>query len=149
MDEVRHLDLTGAGLDFLRTEIDTGLTLSNIAPYRLAGMTMNTNSPDSFSIAKFVVEGVVKDDQGNPVEGAALHICKEVVYSNSSGHFQVRFPRHGPYPPSVAPEEFITSGVFETVSAPHEVRAESEDSATDIVITLRHALRPPAQLNHP
>jgi hypothetical protein len=117
--------------------------------YRLAGMTMNANSPDSFSIAKFVVQGMVKDDQGNPVEGAALHIGKEVVYSDSSGHFQVRFPRHGPYPLSVVPEEFITNGVFETVSAPHEVRAESEDSATDIAITLRHAVRPPAQVNHP
>src|SRR6266571_6408418 len=41
--------------------------------YRFRGMMMNAQA-DSFSIAKYLVQGVVKDDQGIPVEGATLHI---------------------------------------------------------------------------
>jgi hypothetical protein len=108
--------------------------------YRIRGMSINANSPDSFSIAKYVVEGVVKDDRGIPVEGAALHIGREVVYTDSSGRFTVRFSKHGPFPISIAPEEFITNGVYEVVSALPEARAESEDNATDLQIMVRRVL---------
>jgi hypothetical protein len=60
------------------------------------GMAVNAVSPDSFSIAKYMIQGVVQDDQGLPVEGAALHVGKEVVYTDSSGRFQARFSKHGP-----------------------------------------------------
>src|SRR6266581_7056197 len=66
--------------------------------YRVSGMVFNANSPDSFSIAKYVVQGIVKDDQGLPVEGAALHIGKQVAYTDSSGRFMVRFSKRGPFP---------------------------------------------------
>jgi len=108
--------------------------------YRMSGM-MSTHS-ETFSIAKFLVQGVVKDDQGNPVEGAALHIGKEVVYSDSTGAFLVRMGKHGPFPLSVVPEEFITNGVYETVSAPSTVRAETDDAAVNLEIVIR---RVPAQ----
>jgi hypothetical protein len=65
------------------------------------------------------------------------HIGKEVVYSDSVGHFLVRLSKHGPFPLSVAPEEFITNGVYEAVSAPAEVRAETEDAATSLEIVVR------------
>jgi hypothetical protein len=110
--------------------------------YRFRGMMMNTNS-NSFSIAKYVVQGDVRDDQGLPVEGAALHIGKEVVYSDSSGHFMVRFGKRGPFPLSVAVEEFITNGIFAVVSAPSPVSAENEERATDVHVVVRRV--PPAQ----
>jgi len=110
--------------------------------YRVAGM-MSAHS-ETFSIAKFLVQGVVKDDQGNPVEGAALHIGKEVVYSDSTGAFLVRLGKHGPFPLSVVPEEFITNGVFETVSAPSTVRAETDDAAATLAIVIRRV--PPQQV---
>lgn len=113
--------------------------------YRFRGI-MNANSPDTFSMAKYVIQGVVKDDQGSPVEGAALHIAKEVAYSDSTGHFMVRFSRRGPFPLSVALDEFITTGIYEVVSAPAEVRAESEDSVSDIEIVVRHVRPPQAKL---
>ena len=113
--------------------------------YRFRGMTMNANS-DSFSIAKYVVQGVVKDDQGSPVEGAALHIGKEVVYTDSSGHFMARFSKRGPFPLSVAPEEFINNGVYEVVSAPSQVSAETEDNATDVQVVVRRVPPPQAKL---
>jgi hypothetical protein len=109
--------------------------------YRFRGMM--TAQAETFSIAKYLVQGVVKDDHGIPVEGAALHVGKEVVYTDSSGRFLVRFSKRGPFPLSVAPEEFITNGVYEAVSAPSEVKAETEDTATDVEVVVR--LVPPPQ----
>ena len=103
--------------------------------YRMSGM-MSSHS-ETFSIAKFMVQGVVKDEQGNPVEGAALRIGKEVVYSDSTGAFLARMGKHGPFPLSVVPEEFITNGVYETVSAPSTVRAETDDAAANLEIVIR------------
>lgn len=114
--------------------------------YRTRGMVMNANSPDSFSISKYVIQGVVVDDQGAPVEGAALHIGKQVAYTDSSGHFMLRFSKRGSFPLSLAPEEFITNGVYEVVSAPSEVHAESEDNATDVQVVVRRVPPPQAKL---
>src|SRR5258708_37419902 len=113
--------------------------------YRFRGMMMNANS-DSFSIAKYVVQGVVDDDQGAPVEGAALHIGKEVAYTDSSGRFLVRFSKRGPFPLSVVPEEFITNGAYEVVSAPSQVSAESEDNSRDVQVVVRRVPPPQAKL---
>ena len=110
--------------------------------YRMSGMISSARS-ETFSIAKFLVQGVVKDDQGNPVEGAALHIGKEVVYSDSTGAFLVRMGKHGPFPLSVAPDEFITNGAYETVSTPSTVRAETEEVAAKLIIVIRRI--PPQQ----
>jgi hypothetical protein len=110
--------------------------------YRMRGMVFNANSPDSFSIAKYVVQGTVRDDQGMPVEGAALHVGKEVAYTDSTGRFMVRFSKRGPFPISVAPEEFITNGVYEVVSAPPEVSGETEDHASEVPIVVRRVPPP-------
>ena len=104
-----------------------------------------TGSPDSFSIAKFVVQGRVDDDQGMPVEGAALHIGKETAYTDSTGHFMVRFTKRGPFPLSLAPEEFITNGVYEIVSSPAQVSAETEDHLTDVQVVVRRMPLPQAK----
>lgn len=103
--------------------------------YRTSGMMSGRS--ETFSIAKFLVEGVVKDDKGNPVEGAALHIGKDVVYSDSTGAFLVRMSKHGPFPLSIVPDEFITNGLYETVSAPSTVRAETDDAAANVEIVIR------------
>ena len=105
--------------------------------YRQQGMAVNAVSQETFSIAKYMIQGVVKDDQGFPVEGAALHIGRQIAYSDSSGHFMVRFPKHGPFALSVAPDEFITNAVYEVVSAPSEARAEPDDTAPEIEVAVR------------
>jgi hypothetical protein len=71
--------------------------------YRVRGMIMNAQSADSFSIAKYVVRGAVRDEQGMPVEGAALHIGREIAYTDNAGHFLARFAKRGPFPLSVVP----------------------------------------------
>jgi len=117
--------------------------------YRFGGLMMNANSPDSFSIPKYVIQGLVRDDQGMRVEGAALHIAKQVVYTDSTGHFLVRFSKRGPFPLSVALDDFITTGIYEIVSAPKEVTAESEDSATDTQIVIHRVPPPQAKMLKP
>lgn len=114
--------------------------------YRLSGMAMNANSPDSFSISKYVVQGLVLDDRGTPVEGAALHIGRQIAYTDSSGRFMMRFGKRSSYPLSVAPEEFLTNGVYQVVSAPSEVHSESEDNATDVQVVVRRVPPPQARL---
>ena len=114
--------------------------------YRFGGLIANVNTPDSFSIAKYLVQGIVKDDQSNPVEGAALHIGKQIVYTDSSGHFMVRFSKRGPFPLSVAPEEFITNGFYQVVSAPSQVRAEPEDNSSEVQVVIRRIPAPQAKL---
>jgi hypothetical protein len=79
----------------------------------------------------------VEDDKGVPVEGAALNIGKQVAYTDSSGHFMVRFSKHGPFALRVVPEEFINNGVYEVVSAPPQVKADGEDNASDVQIVVR------------
>jgi len=78
------------------------------------------------------------------VEGAALHIGKEVVYSDSTGAFLARMGKHGPFPLSVVPDEFIANGIYETVSAPSTVRAEIDDAALNVQIVIRRV--PPQQI---
>ncbi len=109
--------------------------------YRVHGMIINARSADTFSIAKYVVRGTVKDDHGLPVEGAALRIGREPAYTDSSGHFLVRFARRGPFPLKVVPEEFLANVAYEVVSAPSEVKADSDDAASDIQIVVRAVLR--------
>lgn len=106
--------------------------------YRLTGMASNGVSEESFSIAKYIIQGFVKDDQGLPIEGAALHIGREITYADSSGHFQVRVSKHGPYAIGVVPDEFLTNIVYELVSAPVQARAEVDGVAGDVQIVLRH-----------
>jgi hypothetical protein len=115
--------------------------------YRMRGMVMNANSSDSFSIGKYMVQGMVKDDQGNPVEGAALRIGKQMVYTDSSGHFTARFSKRAALPLSVVPEEFTANGFYEVVAAPSEVRAQSEDTTVDVQILVRRI--PSPQSNAP
>jgi hypothetical protein len=114
--------------------------------YRFSGLISNANSPDSFSIAKYLVQGVVEDDQSNPVEGAALHVGKQVVYTDSLGHFMARFSKRGVFPLSVAPEEFITNGLYQVVSAPSQVRAEPEDTSSQVQVVIRRIPAPQAKL---
>ena len=101
---------------------------------------------DSLPVSKYVIQGWVVDDQGAPVEGAALHIGKQVAYTDSSGHFMLRFSKRGTFTLSLAPEEFITNGVYQVVSAPSEVNAQSEDSATDVQVVVRRVPPPQAKL---
>jgi hypothetical protein len=89
------------------------------------------------SMARYVVQGAVRDEAGNPVEGAALSLNGEVVYTNSAGEFflRVKHPEH--YTIQVMTEEFLLPGRWEVVTAPAEVVASSEKQVARLEIVLR------------
>lgn len=121
-------------------------TIALIALCATLSATMSASSPDSFSISKYVIQGTVLDDQGAPVEGAALHIGRQVAHSDSSGRFLLRLSKRASFPLSLAPEEFIANGVYEVISAPAEVHSEPEDGAIDVQVVVRRVPPPQAKL---
>jgi len=105
--------------------------------YRQRGMVGASSAPQSFRFPKFVAEGKVVDVNGNPVEGAAIHVDGKVAYSDETGSFMIRLDKAGPHSVVVAFDEFTASGTWEVVEAPAQVTAQSEDSVTPMHIVLR------------
>jgi hypothetical protein len=91
------------------------------------------------TMARYVVQGTVRDESGNPVDGAAVKLNDEVVYTNSAGEFFVRVKHPEHYRLAVATEEFLLPGRWEVVSAPTTVVATNEKQVSAIEIVLRRA----------
>ena len=90
-------------------------------------------------MARYVVRGTVRDETGNPVEGAALRLNEEVVYTNSAGEFLLRDKHPERYTIAVVTEEFLLPGRWEVVNAPATIVASDEKHAVGIAIVLRPA----------
>jgi hypothetical protein len=105
--------------------------------YRVAGMSGPAASAQSFRFQKYVVEGIVVNALGEPLEGAAIHIDDKVAYSDSDGRFMARVDKAGQHTVEVALEEFIAAGNWEVVAAPQTASSQLEDEATPIRIVLR------------
>jgi hypothetical protein len=105
--------------------------------YRVRGMVGPAATAQSFHFPKFVSEGIVVDVNGQPVEGAAIHVDGKVAYSDGDGRFMMRLGKVGPHAVVVAMDEFTTAGVWEVVEAPTSTVAQAEDAVTPIHIVLR------------
>jgi hypothetical protein len=105
--------------------------------YRVRGMSGTAATAQSFRFPKFVSEGIVVEANGQPIEGAAIHVDGKVAYSNSDGRFMMRLDKVGPHAVVVAMDEFTTAGVWEVVEAPASTLAQPEDEVTPIHIVLR------------
>lgn len=113
--------------------------------YRERGMWRTASETDSFSFPKYVILGVVHDPEGAPVEGAAIHIGKQVVYSDDAGKFLLRSRKRAIFPVQVALDEFLMAGSYEVITAPASAQASSEDNAQEVKIVVRRsALNKPA-----
>ena len=88
-------------------------------------------------MSRYVVHGSVRDVDGNPVEGAAIEIGTDVVFTNSTGRFFHRLGRPGRWPFKVLTAEFLLPGRWEVVTAPAEAVAGSE-AAGGVEVVLRH-----------
>jgi hypothetical protein len=88
-------------------------------------------------MGRYVVRGTVVEENGNPVEGAAIEIGTEVVFTNSAGQFFHRLGRPGRSGVKVLTAEFLLPGQWEVVSAPAEAVAGPE-AGNGIEIILRH-----------
>jgi hypothetical protein len=90
-------------------------------------------------MARYVIRGVVRDDHGQAVEGAALDIGGTLVFTNSSGEFFHRVGRPGRSTVTVLPNEFLLPGQWEIVSAPAEAQAGSGQAPAIEIILRRPA----------
>jgi hypothetical protein len=90
-------------------------------------------------VSRYVVRGSVQDELGHPVEGAALALNGEVVYTNSAGEFFLRARHPQRYSLKLLIGEFLLPGAWEVVSAPDQVTAAEDAKATPVRIVLRPA----------
>jgi hypothetical protein len=88
-------------------------------------------------MARYVIRGTVRDQAGDPIEGAALDLGGEVVFTNSTGEFFLRAKHPRRVSVKILPEEFLLPGRWEVVSAPNEVTASDERRPSLIEIILR------------
>jgi hypothetical protein len=93
------------------------------------------------SMGQYIVRGIVRDEAGEPVEGAAIDLSGEMAFTNSRGEFFVRVRRPQRYALVVALDDFLLTGRWVLVSAPSEVIAESEAHARPVEIVLRRAVQ--------
>ena len=97
----------------------------------------SAGSPKEAGLLPNVVRGVVRDETGKPVSGAAIRIDEEIVYTDTQGSFFVRLKKAREYPVEVAPEEFLTAGRYEVVEAPERAMAAPDAEAEEISIVVR------------
>lgn len=106
---------------------------------QFGGVQPNVVSPQ---IGKFVIMGRVVDDQGAPVDGAALDFDGNVTFTNPDGQFLIRLGRPRQYKLTVLFSEFLTPGRWEVVSAPSSLQALPEERATSTDIVVRRVVDP-------
>jgi hypothetical protein len=90
-------------------------------------------------MARYVLRGTVRDEAGKPIEGAALDLGGEVVFTNSGGEFFLRAKNPRRFALKILTDEFLLPGRWEVVHAPSEVTASDENRAPSIEIILRSA----------
>jgi hypothetical protein len=115
-----HLRYTASG--------DTLLTTK----FRAVG----SNGEDSFKHLRYTVRGHVQDQTGRPIEGAAIRIGEQLVFTSEDGKFFVRRNKAGNLTLEVVLTEFLNSTPFHLVLAPSSVRVFPEALAPDIEIVL-------------
>jgi hypothetical protein len=86
---------------------------------------------------RFIVEGIVQDENQRPVQGAVVQIGGEVVVTNDEGRFFLRTARHERLTLRVITQEFLAPGRFTVVSAPETVTPGPEEGSIPLVITVR------------
>jgi hypothetical protein len=102
----------------------------------LGGESDVATMPIRGRIERFVVRGVVRDDVGRAVAGAALTIGGQSVYTDSNGRFFVRVSSDHPVDLVVSLDAFVTAGQFSVVRAPDQVVPMPEDRAADIDVVV-------------
>lgn len=101
------------------------------------GLNGAASGGDGGRLKGYLVSGRVVDDTGAPVDGAALEIGGEVIYTDSQGRFFVRRPSTRPVPLTVIVSDFLTPGTFEVVEAPATVTPTREDRKDPVRIVVR------------
>jgi hypothetical protein len=82
------------------------------------------------SIPPYLVRGVARDDQNQPVFGAAVLIDRQEIFTDSDGVFALPEKKGGEHDFKVDLRSFLFSGEFEVVSAPKRIRATERTAPT-------------------
>ena len=97
---------------------------------------VGSNGEDAFKHLRYIVRGHVRDQAGRSVEGAALRIGEQLVFTNADGEFFIRRNKAGTLALEVSLTEFLNPAQFHLVSAPPAVKIYPEAAAPDVVIVL-------------
>jgi len=117
------------------------------ALYRYSGLApWQSHAQESYSFPKYLVQGVVRDEQGNPIGGVALRINGDLIYTDDSGRFLYRARKHTQFKFQLVMDEFLVPGIFEVVQAPDAVATETQEKAKDIEVVIRQRRTAPIEL---
>jgi hypothetical protein len=86
---------------------------------------------------RYLVSGEVVDEHGTAMDGVALEIGGELVYTDSRGRFFVRRASTRTLPLRVVLDDFLVPGRFEVVDAPGRVTPARDGRGTVVRIVLR------------
>jgi hypothetical protein len=105
------------------------------------GSGQNGNGPYR-RLPIYVVRGIVQDEHGQPVRGAALQIDGQPVFTDSQGTFLLRVKKPKAYALQVLTDQFMFPGQYQVVSAPATVEGGTEEMAKSYEIVLRRVFSP-------
>ena len=106
--------------------------------YRYGGLLPSWGQAhESYRFPKYVVQGIVRDETGQPVSGAAVQIGNDFVYTDGEGRFLYRSHRDRELSFHIVPGQFLTAGIYEVLKAPTSVKPEKADQAQDLEIIVR------------
>lgn len=116
--------------------------------YRNGGLFPGTGqSGDSYKFPKYIVQGIVKDQEGKAIAGAALQIGNDIIFTDGEGRFLFRSKKHKEMQFAIVPSQFLSTGFFEAVQAPSSVTTEKEDQAQEIIVIVRRLTPQEAKLS--
>ncbi len=90
----------------------------------------------AFKHLNYVIRGHVRDEKGNPVEGAAMRVGEELVFTNAAGEFFVRCKKADTLRLVVDFGEFLNPAAFRLVSAPQTATAARDTAGPEVLIVL-------------
>lgn len=90
----------------------------------------------AFTHLRYVARGRVRDDRGEPVEGAAIRVGDQVLLTNADGEFFIRQRKAAILPLEVVFGEFLNAAAFRVVSAPPTAVASLDGTGSEAEIIL-------------
>lgn len=105
-------------------------------PEGTAGTASPWDAAAEYVFSDHMIRGRVVLEDGTPVEGAALRIGEEWVYTDARGRFTLRTDEERTLPLEVVPSEFLLQRFYRVVEAPEQVTSAPESEASEIVIVV-------------
>ena len=121
----------------------TGRLLYTTDAYAVA----SRDAPDHSSVAQprslgnSELRGQVVDESAIPVEGAALMIDQNQIYTDSEGRFFLREHKPQAHKLTVSVDQFLGGGDWSVVAAPSVIRSSDNDTDAETLVIVRRIVR--------